>query len=40
MYYEKGVTCPKCFSSKSEEQKKKFRMREKQKNVKEIFASS
>jgi len=39
-FYEKGVSCSKCFYEKTDEQKKRFRMREKQKNVKEIFASS
>jgi len=37
-FYEKGVSCSKCFYEKTDEQKKRFRMREKQKNAKEIFA--
>ncbi|MBM3590931.1 MAG: hypothetical protein FJX30_06150, partial [Alphaproteobacteria bacterium] len=36
--YEKGVSCSKCFYEKTDEQKKRFRMREKLKNAKEIFA--
>jgi len=37
-FYEKGVLCSKCFYEKTDEQKKRFRMRENQKNEKEIFA--
>jgi len=37
-FYEKGVSCSKCFYEKTDEQKKRFRMRENQKNEKEIFA--
>lgn len=37
-FYEKGVSCSKCFYEKTDEQKKRFRMRERQKNAKNIFA--
>jgi len=37
-FYEKGVSCSKCFYEKTDEQKKRFRMRENQKNEKETFA--
>jgi len=37
-FYEKGVSCSKCFYEKTDVQKKRFRMRENQKNEKEIFA--
>jgi len=37
-FYEKGVSCSKCFYEKTDEQKKRFRMRENQKNEKQIFA--
>jgi len=36
-FFEKGVSCSKCFYEKTDEQKKRFRMREKQKNANEIF---